>query len=828
MSVYDNSPIYKYEHEFGNYFKSNDNTNVDTLVGHSSYFAYQFPSAYKEQKKMNDSYNIHPSDNSEFANNLTFFDARLYKRLALYDNNSSVARTDFYPHQGMYSYVSDLYETPQALQNRAEHEAKHDEDAKKLLKQQAKHIEKWNKEKAKSFLAPMSLMHPYAVIRLAGASGELSTDARNTYDRFNKRRWYEIDGGKIYSGHYAKQPTTTNLIKWGNESTRGATPYSFQDFVFCKYWNKIENNRLITLRRYAAPVTDAITFKDYKIEKDVNGNVKTERGESAWIPLATAITYFGDETGNKLSDILSFSAKYNWETPKDQSNPINVQASQNDMGQDGGGLVGSENNILTSGLGAIGKVLAFAKDVKTGGNGINYDAARGVPPDPYMDGPYENRILGPINVIMDTYKRKRGLTFTHDNLKLKFEYVARPISGINSKAVLLDCLANILVMTYSHGSWFGGMWKYYNSNPALFPWVGGDEMNALYQGKIFGKDGFVTKLTQTISSHGSYLGTMFKGLLDTFGALIEGAGALWKKFVSGGSSKEEDDANYKYKAGNYAPAEEEWIRSTYDLYDDDSFNKLDSSTLKKYKKNYTDEMRKRDEQVQQELYNNDKSAAEKNVSNSYNDIAPSNFGKSIQKVIGAKLLKSATVPYLKDNRALLTGDVIGDWHLTIGNPFNPIAMIGNLICYDCSIKFSDELGPDDFPIGFTATITLKHGLGRDREAIESMFNRGSGRIYTLPSTFRSSADGETKVDDNTGTDGQQPGFNYDNAYKTFFPGTLSRGIINKQVSNLNNKGTEVNLKINDMESLQRKKINDHSAFTIATTYINPWQTAMVL
>lgn len=801
--------------------------------------------------------NYNPTNVSEFVGDLKFFDARLYKSLALYNrnDNGTMPGTLFYPHQGYFTYVSDMHETPQAAANRAEYEAKNDSEARKVLEQHAQSIAAWNSSMNDNYLAPMSLMHPYAVISLSGASGGLSTLAKRlTYDQYSKRRWYEIDGNQAYSGHYAKQPTTTALIKWGNESDRGATPYSFQDFVFCKYWNKIENNRLITLRRYAAPVTDDISFKDYKInhgdETEKNSStskndnasssdeikIRTiERGDEPWVPLATAVTYFGDETGNKLSDILAFSAKYNWKKMSSEKDPILVNSTQNDMGEDGGGLVGKESNILTSGLGVIGRVLGFAKDVKNG-NTINLDAARKVPPDPYMHGPYENRILGPVNVIMDTYKRERGLKFTQDNIKIKFEYVARPIAGINSKAVLLDCLANILVMTYSHGTWFGGMWKYNCSKPALFPWVGGDEMNALYHGKIFGKDGFVNKLTETIANHGSYIGTLFKGMADTFNALVKGASNLFNSIINGVAH---DNTNYELKEQYKV----DWDIDRY-LVEEKGFQYDDSG-------NRTENGQTISKETDKATFNTEFQTFKQNANNAYNDevarreqmqtntsiqsafdeATNSGFGKSIQKVIAAKLLKGSTVPYLENNRALLTGDVVGDWHLTIGNPFNPIAMIGNLICTDCNIKFSDELGPDDFPIGFTATITLNHGLGRDREAIESMFNRGRGRIYTLPSSFRSSADGETKVDDYTGKNGQQGSYNYQEKWNTFFPGNaLTRGIINKEESPLKNKGQfNYSSDTNNMQSLSLKKgVDTHSAFTVATTYINPWHTAMVL
>ena len=103
--------------------------------------------------------------------------------------------------------------------------------------------------------------------------------------------------------------------------------------------------------------------------------------------------------------------------------------------------------------------------------------------------------------------------------------------------------------------------------------------------------------------------------------------------------------------------------------------------------------------------------------------------------------------------------------MTIGNPLNPIAMIGNLIVTDSKIEFSDELGPDDFPLGFKASITLQHGMGRDKDSIESMFNKGSGRIYILPDEFVSSADSETTVDKNSGANNPYKGtFKTDGEY----------------------------------------------------------------
>jgi len=124
--------------------------------------------------------------------------------------------------------------------------------------------------------------------------------------------------------------------------------------------------------------------------------------------------------------------------------------------------------------------------------------------------------------------------------------------------------------------------------------------------------------------------------------------------------------------------------------------------------------------------------------------------------IGSNILKhklaektAGQIPYLQGLKALLTGEPVGEWHVAIGNPFNPIAMIGNLICTGVEVEFGEELGPDDFPTEIKFTVKLDHGMPRDRDSIQSIFNRGMGRIYDLPDGFEGTADGQTKVDDYT-------------------------------------------------------------------------------
>jgi hypothetical protein len=82
--------------------------------------------------------------------------------------------------------------------------------------------------------------------------------------------------------------------------------------------------------------------------------------------------------------------------------------------------------------------------------------------------------------------------------------------------------------------------------------------------------------------------------------------------------------------------------------------------------------------------------------------------------------------------SLLTGDPTGQWHVTIGNPLNPIMVVGNLCLQDCNITFEGGMGIQDFPEHMTVEITLKPGRPRDKAEIESMFNSGRGRFYVQP------------------------------------------------------------------------------------------------
>ena len=539
-------------------------------------------------------------------------------------------------------------------------------DFDKLVSKQEAAI-KAAKSNTNTYTQP-SLINPYARVHLAGAIG---SDKKNTVlDSSLTRPWYEDDliGGGANDIGYSKIPTTSRLIEWGKSDVQGKTPYQFQDFVFSKWWNKIPNNRLITLRRYAMPILDNLSTP---ADDDNSPNAKNVM----FPPLATAVTYFGEETGNSLKELLKFSTGLNWGDTSANVWDVTGDSVSTNQALEGAGSAIKANALFSN----IGHALNGLSILKNDFNSAGLEELNGLPPDPYENGPYENRIKGPVNRIDSVKRRDAGLKFEMSGLKIKFSYVARPIGGINSKAVLLDILSNFMLMGSASAVFFGGAHRF-RVKGTRFPAFNHESIRKLYAGDL---EGGIENLSNTFlgAINGDYGGKNFLGMIADVGK------GLWSDLM-----------NLIGNPMGYNP---------------------EGATTEQ-----------------------GKTGAE-----------------GVKRAIMQKMHTGMKVPYLTGMRALLTGEPVGDWHLTIGNPMNPIAVIGNLICTNIEVEFDEEagLGPDDFPLGFNVTVSLEHGMPRDRDAIESMFNKGYGRIYEMPTHFTSSADSETTVDNETGKNNPNKG-----------------------------------------------------------------------
>lgn len=104
------------------------------------------------------------------------------------------------------------------------------------------------------------------------------------------------------------------------------------------------------------------------------------------------------------------------------------------------------------------------------------------------------------------------------------------------------------------------------------------------------------------------------------------------------------------------------------------------------------------------------------------------LGNMAAKMLGGSLDKLQR-PEQFGLHSLLSGAPTGEWHLTVGNPFNPAMMMGNLIVDTGDIEVEGPFTADDVPSYVIITINLKHAMPRDKYAIQSMFNYGKGRYY---------------------------------------------------------------------------------------------------
>jgi hypothetical protein len=485
-----------------------------------------------------------------------------------------------------------------------------------------------------------SLHNNYAVFSYASAGG-------------NHNKLKDILDQDGITPEESKQPSTSKIIKWSQENsginnTFGATPYSWSDFLYTKHLGLIPNNHLLTLRRFPVPTFD---------------NLKTSDGKPM-PPMAQAVTWFGsDDVGNKLSDLMKFSAGIKWKQMdagvqdvdgNEQSfndNPFSGAGHNSSNATVKGVNIGQAGRDANSTLNAGANALAFIT------NPNDYSglalAQQNYAKKAYgSEGPYANKFYGPVNAITSTMGRDRGLSFEQD-FSIVFHYELKSIGSINPKAAMLDVIANLLALTYNNAKFWGGAIRYFPQHPRV-PFFA--DQQAFYNGDA---NGFVSSLGTTFKGAGNLLGNMLKNLLNNPLDTI-------KKLATGGG----------------------------------------------------------------QMYLSNKAAASR--------------------------------PEMVMMRSLLTGAPIGEWHLCVGNPMNPIAMIGNLICTGIDMEFGDMLGADDFPTELKATIKLKHGRPRDKGDIESMFNQGNGRLYYGALYNPETTDANYSSANNSATSGKNPPGNGNN------------------------------------------------------------------
>ena len=484
-----------------------------------------------------------------------------------------------------------------------------------------------------------SLFNPFYIFRYSKFAVGANAITTGEYDVSKHRLQY--DSAKITSvaRYEAKRledkalaeiqnPSALTIIDWANKKAgtkSGPTypyPYALNDFLWCKWYGKIPNNRLLTLRRYTIPIEDNLQVHEEKLPL---------------VPIAQAVTWFGEGTNNNLSSILGMTYGFNWDR---------VDSKVTDV-------TGNELNIedLITAIGIKNPTAQQALKLAFGNSENNPFAYSGYDKtiqeftkENWESGAYWNRVKGPVNVINNTQMRTQGYSYQHE-ISLNFEYNLRSYGNMNPKVAMLDLISNMLSLTSNTASFWGGSYRYYAKTGVLLP---GFNTDAMEKGNYpQGLNDVSDMVAQMMSAGGSEI----KKFLDTMGNSLAS-----EKDIS------ETAADVAKKIGESAPA---------------------------------------------------------------------------KNLLASRMASLHQKPLLM--RALLDGRAVGEWHLMVGNPMDPIAVIGNLCLKSTKLTFSDELGANDFPVSVKFTVTLEPGRPRAKQDIASMFNHGGGDFGHTPLQVPSSA-----------------------------------------------------------------------------------------
>ncbi len=327
--------------------------------------------------------------------------------------------------------------------------------------------------------------------------GKIITIGNRPYSAFNKYSLINYrgtplditaDGLNVATGRYRKidpmsliNPTATQIIEiTGKIEGNYGYRYQYSDFALTKYFGKIPNNMLITLRRFAYPVTD-----DIITPKALSADGKTLE-KVAQPDIARAVTWLGEAPGNSLATILKFSHGFEWK---------NAEAGVQELQSKQGASSGKFGSIVES-----NKFLSAAANAGAGRDAVSANANKQNAGFDAFSATYPNHVFGPLNVIKNTLVREQGLKFEQE-FTLKFEYELKSFEGVNPKIMMLDQLANILALTYNNAPFWGGSVRYISDGSVAKP------LGDLAKLKSGDYGGFLGSIV-------SDMGNMFKGIAD--------------------------------------------------------------------------------------------------------------------------------------------------------------------------------------------------------------------------------------------------------------------------------------------------------------------------
>jgi hypothetical protein len=364
-----------------------------------------------------------------------------------------------------------------------------------------------------------SLFNRAGAVMLGSYNGSYDVDITNGDDN-NTHYWRITNNIPLMDSPKARQRirkssgcSIKELVNDSAAGLMGQETYAYSDFMYCKHLGKVSNNYLVTLRRFPLPVDDYIGAKGETASK----REATSAKQASCI--GCMVTWMG-VSGNDLANMLKYSYKM----------PFREQDAE---WQDGNQSADTNLTVLNGIFSAFDS--NYQKQYLAGYSGIAANTAFEAFGIKLGNPPYannlgfrdKNKVYGPIDAIKSTYIRDgKGITFDQ-KISVVFEYELRSYNGINPKQAMLDLISNILNVTYTTGSFWGGGIKGYGAqqsnifaNLNIFKCKGGftDFVDA------FSKDlsNLTSNIKADIDENGGVLATAKKLLNSIGGMLIAG------------------------------------------------------------------------------------------------------------------------------------------------------------------------------------------------------------------------------------------------------------------------------------------------------------------
>ena len=320
--------------------------------------------------------------------------------------------------------------------------------------------------------------------------------------------------------------TVKELVQASQNGLLGREVYSYSDFMYCKYLGRMSNNYMVTLRRFPYPVDDYISSIGVGSERQ-NADLTSQNTDS----LGCMITWMGTP-GNEMQNILKYSMSmpYTQKKAELQNDPVDADS--------GGGFANQvaaifdpvyrdqyQNSQASTQANAFFKQYMPPMIAKHATGDAAYQAKQ------WNDFKDSTKAYGPVDTIKETYARSEdGLQF-NQTMSLTFEYELRSYNGINGRQAMLDLLSNILNVTYSTGTFWGGGFR-----------GGGAHQNNIFNNlQIYKAKGgftnFVDAFTEDCSTIGQSLGQTIKDNGGFWATIKQFANSLTGMLMHGALNK---------------------------------------------------------------------------------------------------------------------------------------------------------------------------------------------------------------------------------------------------------------------------------------------------